>query len=541
MGIPIKRIIKTVTKQAPDIVQDVADRTAQTVRAVNPTTITIPNINAPDITTVTPIRTVTNKLGVPIGIGSDVGLDDNNKLIGTLFSGNKRYDLSNLYKDFEKIGITEKRFNNWLTTLKNQDEFFTTLPFDADFKPHIQFTVGTRNPASFNIDTYSQLMKSAGYNDSHIKYIINNNSLNILRGKPISYTDNLDLDRNYKPKSITKDNYSFFTPEHIINNMDDDMAENIFYGAMFKHFNPSDIDIDTNSLVFSNTLPDTPHSVLIKASERLSQKYPGLNFDPSLKQFTPTYSGDNIPTINFWRQKHAVLPFDFDIFGWGQGRIDPKGFGIRGERPQTGMDVYKSLGKLKEGAPRGYAVTEINTSPDSEALKLAMARRNYGMNPKQTTVKIVDFNGPRNAQQNNAVWLEDLINNPQIPQSEKLKLMDIQKNKGLLFDSLDDSWLNSESFQQAKMLFNQQAVPDMYKLYKGWREIKKLDPSIGNFNISTKPFSIDDFGILLRTGRVAPKIYSPDFHIIKHRRGGQLLKHWNLAVNRLKNNNKFGN
>lgn len=535
MGIPIKRIIKTVTKQAPDIVQDVADRTARTVRTVNPI-ITTPNINVP---TATPVRTVINKLGVPIGIGSDVGFDSNNKIVGTLFSGNKRYDLSKLYEDFDKIGISERSLNNWWTTHENWEDIFHTLPFDANFKPHMLFTVGTRNPASFNIDNYSQLMKSAGYNDSHIKYMIDNNSLNLLSGRPISNTYKLDLDGNYKPVSITKDNYSFFTPEHIINNMDDDMAENIFYRAMFNHFNPSDLDIDTNNLVFSNTLPDTPHPVLIKASERLSQKYPGLNFDPSLKQFTPTYSGDNVPTINFWRQKHAVLPFDFDIFGWGQGRIDPKDFGIRGERPQTGLSVYKSLGKLKEGVPRGYAVTEINTSPDSEVLKLAMARRNYGTNPKQTTVKIVDSKGSRNTQQNNGVWLEDLINNPQIPQSEKLKLIDIQKNNGRFI--WDSSWLNSESFQQAKMLFNQQAVPDMHKLYKGWREIKKLDPSIGDFNISTEPLSISDFGVLLRTGRIAPKIYSPDFHIIKHKNGGSLLNHLQNAIERLKNNNKFGN
>jgi hypothetical protein len=61
------------------------------------------------------------------------------------------------------------------------------------------------------------------------------------------------------------------------------------------------------------------------------------------------------------------------------------------------------LGKLQKGAPRGYAITEINTSPDSEVLKLAMARRNYGTNPRQITIKIVDPNGSRNAQQNNAV------------------------------------------------------------------------------------------------------------------------------------------
>ena len=112
MGIPIKRIIKTVTKQAPDIVQDVADRTARTVRAVSPTTITTPDINVPDVPTVTPVRTVINKLGVPIGIGSDVGFDSNNKIVGTLFSGDKKYDLSKLYEDFDKIGISERRLNN---------------------------------------------------------------------------------------------------------------------------------------------------------------------------------------------------------------------------------------------------------------------------------------------------------------------------------------------------------------------------------------------------------------------------------------------
>jgi hypothetical protein len=81
----------------------------------------------------------------------------------------------------------------------------------------------------------------------------------------------------------------------------------------------------------------------------------------------------------------------------------------------------------------------------------------------------------------------------------------------------------------------------MQKLDKYWRQLKKLDPNIGDVNISVEPFSEYDFGHLMKVGNVAPRIYSPDFHIIKHKNGGQLLKHWNLAVNKLKNNNKFGN
>jgi hypothetical protein len=67
------------------------------------------------------------------------------------------------------------------------------------------------------------------------------------------------------------------------------------------------------------------------------------------------------------------------------------------------MSVYKSLGELKERVPRGYAITETNTSPDSEVLKLIMAQRNYGTNPGQTSIRIIKPTGRRNALQNGAV------------------------------------------------------------------------------------------------------------------------------------------
>jgi len=67
------------------------------------------------------------------------------------------------------------------------------------------------------------------------------------------------------------------------------------------------------------------------------------------------------------------------------------------------MSVYKSLGQLKEGVPRGYAITETNTSPDSEVLKLIMAQRNYGTNPGQTSIRIIKPTGRRNTLQNGAV------------------------------------------------------------------------------------------------------------------------------------------
>ena len=65
----------------------------------------------------------------------------------------------------------------------------------------------------------------------------------------------------------------------------------------------------------------------------------------------------------------------------------------------------------------------------------------------------------------------------------------------------------------------------MEKLYRHWRQLKKLDPNIGDFSISVEPFSDFNFRYLMKVGNTAPRIYSPDFHIIKHKRGGQLLKH----------------
>lgn len=543
MGIPIKRIFKTVTKQVPDIVQETADRTAQTVRTVNPTTITtlnIPNINVPNITDVFPNQTVTNRLGVPIGIGSDVKFD-NGKLVGTIFSGDKRYDLSKIYDDFDTAGLSPRYLNFYMSDVIDRGgvtKLFETLPLSVDFKPQLDFSVqGLGRLQDFTPITYKNFMQSAGYNMDAIRGNLDRSAKDILNGTPLQNWRLYLLD-NLEPQPINKTNFYRFIPEHIIQNMDEDIAWNVFYRRMNDVFGGSIFDLQKNKPIFTYT--DKPAtSVEQVASDFLTQKHPGFNFDPSMTQFTPAYVGQNVPTVEFLRQRYPELPFDFEHFNWQQGKI-PTGstWGTRGPRPNVGMGVYKSLGQLKEGVPRGYAITEINTSPDSEVLKLIMAQRNYGTNPGQSSIRVVKPIGRRNTLQNRAVWFEDLLNDPQIPQTEKLKLLQIQQRGGTR-DITD--WLGSETYRRAKELYHQVAVPDMQKLYRHWSQLKKLDPNIGDFSISVEPFSKDEFEYLMNVGNTAPKIYSPHFHIIKHKNGGQLLKHWNLAVNKLKNNNKFGN
>lgn len=540
MGIPIKRVIKTVTRQAPDIVQDVADRTAQTVRTVNPTTITTSNINVPNISTVIPNQTVTNRLGVPIGIGTDVNFDTG-RLTGTIFSGNKRYDLEKIYDDFDQAGITPSYLNNYMSEViedEGMSKLFETLPLSVDFKPQLDFSVqGWQRSQDFTPITYRNFMQSAGYNMDTIRSRLNLSARNILDGTPLKYR-RLSLLSNLEPESINKVNFYSFTPEHIIQNMDEDIAGNVFYRKMYDVFGDSMFDLQKNQPIFSYTGKPTT-SVEQAASDFLTQKHPGFNFDPSMTQFTPAYVDQNLPTVEFLRQRFTSLPFDFEHFNWQQGKI-PMGstWGTRGPRPNVGMSVYKNLGQLKEGVPRGYAITETNTSPDSEVLKLIMAQRNYGTNPDQTSIRIINPRGRRNTLQNGAVWFEDLLNDPQIPQSEKLKLLQIQQRGGVS-DVTD--WLSSETYQRTKDLYDQRAASDIQKLDQYWRQLKKLDPNIGDVNVSVEPFSEYDFGYLMKVGNVAPRIYSPDFHIIKHKNGGRFLRNWNLAVNKLKNNNKFGN
>lgn len=558
MGIPIKRIIKTVTKQTPDIVQDVANRTAQTVRAVNPTTITtptglvVPDIRTidpatirmpdrsiiPDISTVTPNRTIVNRLGVPIGIGSDVRID-NGHLAGTLFSGNKRYDLSKIYDDFELEGIDSSSLDAWVNAWlldSDLDYVLKKLPLTADFKPQLDFVVNNgRYTKHFTPRTYAQLMSNSGYRNEVILRGMQNGSYDILNGTGI-FSRHLLLDDNFQPMQMTAQNVPLFTSDYFKRNLNEDTALEIFYNALRNSFDGSYFNPHSGIEVKFSPVNITDKMRVV--SEMLSSKYPQFNFDPSLQQFTPQFSGQNVPTINFLRQKFGYLPFDFSHFNWNQGKIRSEGWGVRGAQPKVGMEVYKDMGKLKEGMPRGYAITEINTSPDSEVLKLTMARKNYGTNPGQASIKILNKGGNRNTLQNSRLWIEDLLNDPQIPQSEKSKLIDLHDHNGV-FNA--DEWIDTEMFKRAQILFNQRAVESMQKLYQGWHELKKLDPGIGDFNISTTPFSMDDFEELYHVGNTAPELRSPDFHVIKNKNGGRFLENWNLAINKLKNNNKFGN
>jgi hypothetical protein len=315
MGIPIKRIIKTVTKQVPDIVQETADRTARTVRAVSPTTITTPNVNVQNVSTVIPNQTVTNRLGVPIGIGTDVSFDTG-RLTGTIFSGNRSYDLAKIYDDFDQAGISSRYLNDYMSEViedEGMSKLFETLPLSVDFKPQLDFSVqGLQRSQDFTPITYRNFMQSAGYNMDTIRGHLNLSTRNILDGTPLKYR-RLSLLSNLEPESINKSNFFKFTPEHIIQNMDEDIAGNVFYRKMYDVFGDSMFDLQKNQPIFSYTGKPTT-SVEQAASDFLTQKHPGFNFDPSMIQFTPAYVDQNVPTVEFLRQHYHSLPFDFEHF-----------------------------------------------------------------------------------------------------------------------------------------------------------------------------------------------------------------------------------
>lgn len=545
MGNSIRQIFKGIVKQTPDVVEQVSRTAPGFIHDIQPEIIArAPNIRlSPALPTVFPIKTVTNRLGVPMGIGNNISFD-NGQLTGTLFSGNRRYDLSKIYDDFQRKGVDRRFLGNWMYSLDNNiEEIVRRLPLTDNFQPNLDFIAHSPyHTANYTPEQYRDLMRSSGYNESAIEDLFGQAAGRyILNGQSVpSWLLNLNYNHGrFAPNAITEYTFTQFRPEHIIQNMTEPIAQNVFIKSLQDTFNSS-FDKDLNIPIFTFTPPPID-DVRIAASNILSAKHPELNFDPSLIQFKPENSANNIPTINWLRTiRKYGLPFDFNNFSWFQGKIRPKDWGTRDLQPNVGMDVYKTMGKLKEHVPRGYAITEMSTSPDSEALKLAMVSRNYGTGPGQTSVQIINSNGRRNNLQNNALWFEDLLNDPNIPQHEVTKLQEIMANHGLKGE-ISPEWYNSETYKRAQFLYNQMAVKDMFKLYKGWHRIKKLDPSIDGFNISVNPFSPELFNDLLQVGNVAPYLYSPDFHIIKHKNGGKLLKSLNDAINKLKNNNKFGN
>jgi len=155
-------------------------------------------------------------------------------------------------------------------------------------------------------------MQSAGYNMDTIRSRLNLSARNILDGTPLKYR-RLSLLSNLEPESINKSNFFQFTPEHIIQNMDEDIAWNVFYRRMHDVFGDSMFDLQKNQPVFSYVSKPTT-SVEQTASDFLTQKHPGFNFDPSMTQFTPAYVGQNIPTVELLRQRYSSLPFDFEHF-----------------------------------------------------------------------------------------------------------------------------------------------------------------------------------------------------------------------------------
>jgi hypothetical protein len=123
----------------------------------------------------------------------------------------------------------------------------------------------------------------------------------------------MSLLNNLEPHQINEHNFDQFIPRHIVQNMNESIASNIFYRRMDNIFEDSKFNLQTNRPTFSYTAKPIT-SIEQAASDFLTQKYPEFNFDLSMNQFTPAYANQNIPTIEFLRQRNPSLPFDFKHF-----------------------------------------------------------------------------------------------------------------------------------------------------------------------------------------------------------------------------------
>lgn len=501
------------------------------------------SITQSSVTPVTNARRVTNILGVPIDIGPDANLTKGVPT-GTLFSSNGQYDLSNLYNDFENAGLSRRIITGLLRTFNNIDQV-ARLPFNENFTPQINFLInrGTQ-PVKMPVSAYKKMMLDGGYNEDFIDRIIARNLDGLFSGKEMSTLD-LHLNHNLEPYGFSKRDWHAFNDQTVLAHLDEDIANSIFKRRLDSAFRRP-INADASPSYHFNQL-STASDLERKSANFLQKLYPDLNFDVNMTQFTPQFSGDNIPTINYLRNRYPILPFDLTTFRWGQGRISSNGYGKRGPRPKTGADVFKEAAQIAKDVPRGYRMTETHTSPDSEVLKLAFASRNYGKGPGQTSVKIFNKNGFRNNQQNNGVWIEDLLDEStgrlNAEELDFLRTLELNHdpsrysiNEHVVKNLLDQYQItpNSELFQKAKRLYGEKAVDDMKKLFRGWSRIKSLDPDITDFSIKLSPFTKNEFMELLETGHVSPWIESPNFHIIKNKKGGLLFKQLEQSLNTLK-------
>lgn len=250
---------------------------------------------------------------------------------------------------------------------------------------------------------------------------------------------------------------------------------------------------------------------------------------------TQDLSAGDIEHMNWFQMNEAhrkddlgnYLMIDYD------GTVKPMEFGGRPSFDFKGQrEAAADITELYENLPRGYSIDEVNTSVDSERIKLNRVTKNYGTGAGQTTVELAppDYLGQQgNNAQHDRVYLRDLLKyEDMLPDNEKEilhKLLNGEFDKSVSLEDLRGTNLlgiiENEYYKLAD------------KLEKGlriqWEKIKALDsrPEIQNAEMpKMKPMDDNDLIQLLdpdyKIGSMSPIIYRQPVKIVKHKHGGNL-------------------
>lgn len=383
-------------------------------------------------------------------------------------------------------------------------------------------------------DEASRIMRNLGYNEDAINRLINNS---VREGYPLHTS-------NPSTEDLTEAGLRMH-----IGSLDEDTAIHS-YASLLESKKRLDTEYKTGRYKeYTRTLNQGNERSFKAFAERMSKifndniDFTDLSEDNYVKiknylRSKGILSGD-IEHMN-WFQMNRSLPRDADgniLVTEADGTTRPLMFG---ERPQYSTKGQIQAGRLAmqmyDDIPRGYAVAEMNTSIDSEKLKLRGATSRYGFGPNQFSVEIAtDPHYTRgNNLQHERLYLRDMLKyKDQLPESEQV-ILDKLLNRGYINGEV--TW---EDLQGTKLLdFIKNEYSDLTNrlvetLSVPWRRIKNLDQrsEIQNAPMPSYTGSIDsDIKKLLNTGDYSPHITRQPIHVVKHADGGPLKSGFDLSL-----------
>ena len=384
-----------------------------------------------------------------------------------------------------------------------------------------------------DVDEASRIMRNLGYNENAINRLINNS---VEEGYPLHTS-------NPSPRDLTDAGLRIH-----INSLDEDTA--IYdYANLLSMKKRLGTEHGTGRYKeYTRTLNQGDERSFKVFAERMSKI-----FDDNVD--FADLSEDNYVKIKNYLRSKGILSGDIEHMNWFQmdrslpkdgegnilvteadGTIRPLMFG---ERPQYSTKGQIQAGRLAmqmyDDIPRGYAVAEMNTSVDSEKLKLRGATSRYGFEPGQFSVEI--SNSPYyqigNNLQHERLYLRDLLKyKDQLPESEQIILDALLNGKfgsGIKWEDLQGTklldFIRAEYSDLTNRLVQTLSVP--------WKRIKGLDPrdEIQNAPMPSYTGNIDsDIKALLRKGNYSPFITRQPIYVVKHEDGGPLKNHFGFSM-----------